>query len=122
LGGVTPLRTSFALHGEPIEHGRIYVAPPDNHLVVRRGFVHVVRGAKENGHRPAVDALFRSAAAAYGARVIGVLLTGARDCGTAGLLSIKARGGVAIVQDPDEARARSMPDHAIANVDVDHVA
>ena len=116
-----PLPASHALHGESIRAGHIYVAPPDNHLEMRPGYVSVVRGPKENGHRPAVDALFRTASEAYGPRVIGVVLTGQLDCGTAGLLSIKARGGVAVVQDPADAVAVEMPTSALANVQVDHV-
>lgn len=115
------LRAAHPLHGEEIVRGRIYVAPPDNHLLLRPGYVHVVRGPKENGHRPSVDALFRSASAAYGQRVIGVVLTGHLDCGTAGLLSVKARGGVAIVQDPADAAIPSMPRSAVEHVAVDHV-
>jgi two-component system chemotaxis response regulator CheB len=115
------LRAAHAIHGEPIEPGRIYLAPPDNHLMLRPGFVQVVRGPKENGHRPSVDALFRTASIAYGPRVIGVVLTGYLDCGTAGLLSIKSRGGLAIVQDPREAEATSMPRSAIQHAPVDHV-
>jgi two-component system chemotaxis response regulator CheB len=116
-----PLRATHALHGEAITQGRIYVAPPDNQLMVRPGYVHVVRGPKENGHRPSVDALFRTASTAYGPRVIGVVLTGYLDCGTAGMMSIKARGGVCIVQDPTEAQAPQMPESAIKHVPVDHV-
>jgi two-component system chemotaxis response regulator CheB len=117
-----PLRVAHALHGEPIVPGRIYLAPPDNHLTLRRGFVQVVRGPKENGHRPSVDTLFRTASTAYGPRVIGVVLTGHLDCGTAGLLSIKARGGLAIVQDPRDAEVMSMPRSAIQHAAVDYVA
>jgi two-component system chemotaxis response regulator CheB len=117
----SPLKSTFALHGEPITPGRIYIAPVDNHLQLRDGYVQVVRGPKENGHRPAADALFRTASRAYGPRVIGVVLTGYRDCGTAGLLSIKARGGIAVVQSPETASVPEMPRSAIANVAVDHV-
>ncbi|HMF43618.1 MAG TPA: chemotaxis protein CheB [Polyangia bacterium] len=117
-----PLSAAHAIHGEPIVPGRIYVAPPDNHLTVRPGFMHVVRGPRENGHRPSVDALFRTASTAYGPRVIGVVLTGYLDCGTAGLLSIKARGGKAIVQDPGEAAAPTMPMSAIQHAEIDHIA
>lgn len=116
-----PLRATHPVDGEQPRVGRIYVAPPDNHLLVRAGFVSVVRGPKENGHRPSVDLLFRSASMAYGSRVIGVILTGYLDCGTAGLLSIKGRGGTAVVQDPNEAEAPDMPRSAIAHVAVDHV-
>src|SRR5262245_25058272 len=98
-----PLPAMHAVHGQRFENGRIYVAPPDNHLLVRPGYVQVVRGPKENGHRPSVDVLFRSAAASYGPRTIGVVLTGYLDCGTAGLLSIKARGGIGVAEDPQTA-------------------
>ncbi len=116
------LRARHAIHGERIAAGRIYVAPPDNHLMLRPGYVQVVRGPKENGFRPSVDALFRTASIAYGPRVIGVVLTGNLDCGTAGLLSIKARGGTALVQDPGEAAVPEMPRSAIDHVAVDQVA
>lgn len=115
------LRAGHPVHGEAIVPGRIYIAPPDNHLMLRRGYMNVLRGPKENGHRPAVDALFRSASIAYGPRVIGVVLTGYHDCGTAGLLSIKARGGLAIVQDPMDALVMNMPRAAVEHVAVDHV-
>jgi two-component system chemotaxis response regulator CheB len=109
------------IHGQAIERGRIYVAPPDTHLTLRYGAMEVTRGARENSHRPSVDALFRSAARSYGPRVIGVVLTGYRDCGTAGLLSIKARGGLAIAQDPRDAAVPDMPRSAIEHANVDHV-
>ena len=115
------LSAKLAVHGEPLERGKIYIAPPDNHLMLRPGYMTVYRGPKENGHRPALDPLFRSAAMHYGARVVGVVLSGYQDCGTAGLMSIKARGGVTIVQAPDDATVPDMPRNAAARVGVDHV-
>jgi two-component system chemotaxis response regulator CheB len=104
-----------------LEYGRIYVARPDHHLVVGSGTVRVVHGPTENGCRPAIDPLFRSAARVYGPRVVGIVLTGGLDDGTAGLAAVKEAGGIAIVQDPEEAFAPSMPRSARAFVMVDHV-
>lgn len=114
------LLATTAVDNEPISLNRIYVAPPDKHLVLEKGFVRVTRGPKENRFRPAVDPLFRSAAASYGARVIGIILSGALDDGTAGLWTIKSRGGLAIVQEPAEAEVPSMPASALAAVAVDY--
>jgi len=106
--------------GEPLRAGCVFVAPPDRHMLVERGRIRLSHGPKENFARPAVDPLFRSAAIEYGPLAVGVILTGQLDDGTAGLLAIKDRGGVAIVQDPAEAPAPSMPRSALRHVPVDY--
>jgi two-component system chemotaxis response regulator CheB len=117
--GSLPAR--YAVDREVVRDGTVYVAPPDRHLVIERERLLVVRGPRENGFRPAVDPLFRSAAKQWGERVIGIVLSGALADGTYGLLTIKRSGGVAVVQDAGEAEFPSMPLSAIENVDVDHV-
>jgi two-component system chemotaxis response regulator CheB len=108
-----PLLAKHAIDGEPFHPAHIYVAPPDYHLLVAEGQrVRVTRGPRENHHRPSVDPLFRSAARTYGKRVIGVVLTGALNDGTAGLLAVRGAGGIAIVQDPSDALVAAMPDNA----------
>jgi two-component system chemotaxis response regulator CheB len=107
--------------GEKIKHGQVYVAPPDFHLIIKPGYVSLAHGPKENRHRPAVDPLFRSAARIYKSRVVGVVLSGTLDDGTAGLLAIKKLGGIAIAQDLEEALYDGMPGSAIENVAVDYV-
>ena len=114
------LPASTGVDGEPIHQGRIYLAPPDHHLVLEADHVRLTRAPKENRFRPSIDPLFRSAAYAYGSRVIGVILTGALDDGTAGLWAIKDQGGIAIVQEPQEAQEPSMPRSALQHVQVDH--
>jgi two-component system chemotaxis response regulator CheB len=116
-----PLPAAHARHGEAIEPGRIYIAPPDRHLLVRAGWIELSRGPRENHCRPAIDPLFRTAARVYGARVIGIILSGALYDGSMGLLAIKTRGGMAIVQDPQEAIVDSMPRRAIERVEAEHV-
>lgn len=109
-----------AIDREPIKTRRIYVAPPDHHMMLEDGIVRISRGPKENRFRPAIDPLFRTAATVYGPRVIGVILSGGLDDGTAGLWMIKQMGGMAVVQDPDDAEVPSMPASALREVAVDY--
>ena len=108
--------------GERYERGQIYVAPPDHHMLIQGDSIALTRGPRENGHRPAVDPLFRSAARGHGPRVVAVILSGSLDDGVAGMRLVKDYGGAALVQDPDEALYDGMPRAAVTNVDVDHVA
>jgi two-component system chemotaxis response regulator CheB len=117
--GVLP--ATHAGDGEHIEAGHVYVAPADHHLMVEPGRVRLSRAPTENGQRPSVDVLFRSAAQAYGSRCVGVVLTGNLDDGTVGLAVIKRYGGISIVQNPDEADYSSMPRSALQHVNVDHI-
>lgn len=117
-----PLSALQAQGGEPLTRGRVYVAPPDRHLIVRDRHVFVEQGPHENGSRPSIDVLFRSAALAYGRQAIAVvLLSGARDDGVAGASAVGARGGCVFVQSPDEARFPSMPFAAISRDHPDRV-
>ncbi|MEP7054691.1 MAG: chemotaxis protein CheB [Actinomycetota bacterium] len=115
------LRAVHATSGDDLEAGVIYVAPPDRHVLIDGHRLRLSAGARENGHRPAIDPLFRSAAAALGARVMGVVLSGVLDDGAAGLLRVKAAGGLAVVQDPSDALYPAMPLNAMAAVKVDHM-
>ncbi|MBU7583622.1 MAG: chemotaxis protein CheB [Nostoc sp. TH1S01] len=122
LNSAGKLPAFTAQDGAAIKTGQIYVAPPDHHLLVKPGYLQLTRGPKENHHRPAIDPLFRTAARAYGRRVIAVILTGMLDDGTAGLMAVKMRGGVAIVQNPDDAMYPGMPRSAVENVeDIDYI-
>ncbi len=119
---VSPLHAVSPVDGQAIEPGHIYVAVPDRHILLRDGKILMRRGPYENRTRPAVNALFRSAAVHYGSRVIGVVLTGLLDDGTEGLIAIKAAGGTSIVQDPADAEWPSMPRNALKRDHVDHSA
>jgi two-component system chemotaxis response regulator CheB len=121
LSRVTAMPVVAADHNQPLKAGTVYVATPDRHLILEEEGLRVTRGPKECRVRPAVDVLFRSAAVSHGARVIGVVLTGALDDGTAGLWAIKDRDGLALVQAPSEAMHSSMPESAIKHVKVDFV-
>ncbi|MGM1059384.1 chemotaxis protein CheB [Saccharothrix sp. Mg75] len=116
-----PLSAVTASDGMRLRRGRVHVAPPDHHLIVIDGVIHLSHGPTENGHRPSVDALFRSAAASHGAGTIGVVLSGTLDDGTGGMVSIANRGGLVIVQDPEEALFGGMPNSVLRHVAVDHV-
>jgi two-component system chemotaxis response regulator CheB len=115
------LSARYPEDGEIMEHCHIYVAPPDTHLTIEDGTVRLGKGPRENLSRPAIDPLFRTAAAAYNASVIGVILSGTLDDGTAGLGAIKDAGGITIVQTPDDTVFRGMPQSAIDHVKVDFV-
>ncbi|MEK0084515.1 chemotaxis protein CheB [Benzoatithermus flavus] len=121
LDAAGPLDVEPAEEGARFVRGRIYVAPPDRHLLVGRNHIHVRRGPRENRVRPAIDPLFRSAAVNCSVRVIGILLTGMLDDGTAGCLAIRRCGGVTVVQDPSTAAYAAMPRSAIAHAAADHV-
>jgi two-component system chemotaxis response regulator CheB len=120
LNGAGPLPATMAEDDQPIERSHIYVAPPDRHLLVMPGKLRLVYGPRENRWRPAIDPMFRSAAVAYATRVIGVVLTGALDDGTAGMVAVKRCGGIAVVQDPTDAAYPDMPRNVLEQVEVDH--
>jgi len=119
LSQAGPLPAVEPADRDPIERGHIYVARPDYHLLIADDHVHLTRSPKEGHHRPSINVTFRSAALCCGARVVGVVLSGALDDGTAGLWEIKARRGLAVVQDPNDALFPSMPQNAIQQVPVD---
>ena len=121
LGRAGPLRSVSAEHGMEPEPGVIYVARPDYHLVLSGGRMFLLDGPRENGFRPGVDPLFRSAARDFGPRAIGVVLSGTMDDGAAGLAAIRSFGGATVVQDPEDALASGMPQAAIDAASPDHV-
>jgi two-component system chemotaxis response regulator CheB len=120
LAAAGPLEATHAVDGQMMTPGRVYVAPPDHHMLVDGPLLRVARGPKEHHSRPAIDPLFRSAALSRGVDVIGVVLTGMLDDGTAGLQVVKACGGIAVVQDPADAESPDMPLSALKHVEVDH--
>jgi two-component system chemotaxis response regulator CheB len=116
------LEARHARDREELVPGRIYIAPPDFHLLAMRDHVRIVRGPHENNARPAIDPLFRSVALAFGRRAIAVVLTGTLDDGAAGVVAVSSRGGTVVVQDPAEALYAAMPANAIAADTPDYVA
>lgn len=115
-----PLPVETAQHGKTFDKGNIYVAQPNHHLLIKQGYLQVSMGPKENYSRPAIDPLFRSAAASYGSRVIGVVLSGLLDDGTSGLLAIRRCNGATVVQDPADAYYSEMPESALAAINSDY--
>ena len=120
LGRHQAFHPKLAEDGERLKLGRIYIAPPDSHLLIKKSTLLVTKGAAENRHRPGIDPFFRSAAVSHGSRVIGLVLTGMMDDGTAGLIAIKRCGGVTVVQDPRDAAYSGMPLSALDNANVDY--
>ncbi|MDB5229887.1 MAG: hypothetical protein JWN76_692 [Chitinophagaceae bacterium] len=116
----TKLPCTVATDNEPIRRGHIYIAPPGYHMIVKQNYIMIGSGATENRWRPSIDILFRSAAAAYCDRVIGIILTGLLDDGTSGMIGIKKCGGTTIVQDPNEAEYPEMPLSVLNNIEVDY--
>lgn len=116
-----PLPVGWASDGQVIQPGRMYVAPPDFHLLLDGESIHLWRGPKENRFRPAINALFRSAAVTFGPRVAGVVLTGLLDDGATGMWWVKKHGGVTVVQDPAETPFPDMIQNAMEQVEVDYV-
>jgi len=113
-------RVEAAIDGKGIEYGHVYLAPSGSHLIIQRGAMRIEHSPRESRFRPSVDALFRSAAMAYGRRVVGVLLSGMLSDGTVGLWQIRKHGGITVVQRPEEAAFSSMPKEALENVRVDY--
>jgi two-component system, chemotaxis family, protein-glutamate methylesterase/glutaminase len=114
------LACEHAKNEQEFKKGHIYLAPSDQHMLIVKGKILITKGARENRSRPAIDPLFRSAAVAYGNRVIGIILTGYLDDGTSGMMAIKRCGGVCIAQDPEDAEYPDMPKSVIANVGADY--
>ena len=121
LSSAGTLKAIHPKDGEKIQNGKVYVAPPDHHMLLEGKTVLIKKGPKENRFRPSIDALFRSAAYVYGPRVIGIVLSGVLNDGTSGLWSIKRLGGTTIIQDPEDAQHPEMPLNALEYVDADYL-
>jgi two-component system chemotaxis response regulator CheB len=121
LGRSGAMKAVHAADGAVPEPGTVYAAPPGKHMLLRGGKIRLVSGPRENGHRPAIDPLFRTAARCFGSRVAGVVLTGMLDDGTVGMAWVKRFGGVTVAQDPEDAMFPDMPRNAIEHTDVDYV-
>jgi two-component system chemotaxis response regulator CheB len=122
LSRTSVLPCAFAVDREPIDTGRIYIAPPDHHLIISKRTVRVTKGPRENSFRPSIDTLFRSAAAHHSSSVIGVLLSGLRDDGVQGLSTISRSGGITVVQHPDDAPFPDLPQNVLNRMPVDYKA
>ncbi|HMH33294.1 MAG TPA: chemotaxis protein CheB [Puia sp.] len=122
LTQVTAMPCSLAVNGAPIKNDNIYIARPNQHLLVKNNKFLLGAGPEENRFRPSIDVLFRSAAAAYSSHAIGIILSGLLDGGTSGMWAIKRSGGTCIVQDPNQAEYPDMPLSVINNMEADHVA
>jgi len=120
LTSAGPLKAAHAVDGEIIEKAKIYIAPPDHHMIISEGRILVKKGPRENRFRPSIDALMRSAAYEYGERVIGIVLTGMLDDGTSGLWSVNRLGGITIIQNPEDALYPDMPRNVLEFVDVSY--
>ncbi|MEZ0131127.1 chemotaxis protein CheB, partial [Flavobacterium sp. LBUM151] len=118
----TTLKCNVAFDKMTIIEGNLYLAPPENHLLVKDGVMLLNQGPEENKHRPSIDALFRSAAVHFGNKVIGIVLTGMLDDGTSGMYAIKTCGGRCLVQNPSEAEYADMPLNVLRKIEVDHMA
>jgi len=116
----TALQCVVPRHGEPIRPGWLYVAPTDHHMLLKEGHILITHGPRENYFRPSIDTTFRSAAVAYGPRVVGVILSGMLQDGTAGMEAIKRCGGLCVVQQPEDAEFPSMPRSVLTNLNVDY--